>query len=116
MNVTSLNTVASHLGYLKEAIDHVRASGQPIQNAIILAARNIAGDPSITDYDVAKSVVNSEVIRALEGTVTQEAIKAQSNILKSRFFGEKQAQQYVSGLQHLALRDSGCLNRATDSR
>jgi hypothetical protein len=101
-NTLSLNTLTSHLGYLDEAITQLRAGGQPIENSIVLTARKITGDPSITDFETAKEVVDNELQRALSGIgVTQEGMQRQGLILKGKTFGEKQARQYVSSLSNI---------------
>ena len=101
-NITSLNTLVGHLGYLKNSVDQLQSSGQPLANAVILTARNITGDPTITDYDTASEVVNSEVQRALTAVgVTQQGMERQGAIIPRRKFGEQQAQQYIRSLSHI---------------
>ncbi len=101
-NVASLNTLVGHIGYLKSAIENLKASGQPLENAVVLTARNLTGDPTITNYDQAKEVVDNELQRALTGVgVTQEGMARQGGILPSRKFGTKQAEQYIKALSHI---------------
>ena len=101
-NIVSLNTLVGHIRYLKSAIDNLKASGQPLENAVILTARNILGDPTITNYDQAKEVVDNELQRALTGVgVTQEGMVRQGAVLPRRRFGAQQADQYITALAHI---------------
>jgi hypothetical protein len=101
-NITSLNTLVGHIGYMKNSIDNLKASGQPLVNAVILTARNLSGDPTITDYRTAAEVVNNEAQRALSGVgVTQEGMLRQGAILPTNKFGAQQAQQYISAMSHI---------------
>ena len=109
-NITSLNTLVGHIGYLQDALGNLEASGQPLENAVILTARNLTGDPTITNYDVAKEVVDNEAQRALSGVgVTQQGMERQGAILPRRRFGKQQAEQYVRAMSHILQARLGAL-------
>lgn len=101
-NIQSLNTLVGHLDSLNTSLDSLKADKQPLKNAIILTARNLTGDPSITDYKMAKQVVQSELEQALTGVgVTQEGRKSYEKILNGNAFGYDQGKQFVKTVGHI---------------
>lgn len=74
-NIISLNTLAHHLTQLDEEIEANKGVNfKPTQTALNWA-REVSGDPSITDEKIAQKVVKDELEKALAGTVTQEALR-----------------------------------------
>ena len=64
-----------------------------------MAARQISGDPSITTYETAKEIVDTDIQRALTGVgVTQMGAERQSTLLPKKNFGEQQANAYMKSL------------------
>ena len=116
-NATALNTLSQHLDNLDKSIEQAHMSGQPIANAILFKARELTGDPTITDIKTAKEVVDSEVQRALtSAAVTEQGMKQQRSLQKLDLSNYAQAKQYVKSLAHIASQRSGQMEESFTQR
>lgn len=101
-NVLSLNTVAAHLGSLKDTIENLNIGDQPIPNGFDLMAKQITGDPTVTAKNMTELAVTLETHRALSGVgITDQEMQRYNSILGDKFFGKKQALQFVKSIGHL---------------
>ena len=84
-NILSLNTLIGHLQLLQsQAAMLSNGQLQPV-NAIINFAQELSGNPNITNFEQAKSVVDSELERALTGVgATQGGLRAREQLLSSK--------------------------------
>jgi hypothetical protein len=80
--VISLNTLAKHLTTFEQTVDSLKNTNVKPQNAVINMAKNITGDPTITDFNMAREIVYSELQRTVTGAaVTQEGLNRVDKIL-----------------------------------
>lgn len=97
--VISLNTVKKHLDTFDQAITSLGNKNWKPQNAIINAAKELSGDPTITDFKLAQQVVNSEMERLLTGVgVTQQGMAHVRSIISGNS-GYKQMKDQVALLK-----------------
>jgi len=82
--VLAANTLTKHLDTFDQTIDNLKNTNSKPANAIINFAKDITGDPSITDFKFAKEIVNSEMQRLLTQVgVTQEGMNRVSAMLSN---------------------------------
>lgn len=99
--VTSLNTLAKHLNTFEEEINSLKNTNLKPKNAVINMAKDITGDPSITDFRYAKEIVYGELQRTLTGVgVTQEGMN-RVNAMLSENAGISQMQSNVKLLKEI---------------
>lgn len=80
--ITSANTLIGHLGFMKDKLDELKTGKIPAKNAIVLFAQQQLGHPEVTNFNEAKSVVDSEMERLLTGVgVTQQGLAAKKMLL-----------------------------------
>lgn len=80
--VVALNTVKKHLDTFDQSIDALNNGNWSPKNAVINAAKELSGDPSITDFRLAQRIVYSEMERLLTGVgVTQQGLSHVSAII-----------------------------------
>lgn len=80
--VNSANTLISHLGLLSDQVDKLKNTNLKPANAIINLAKDMTGDTSITDFQQAKSVVDSELETLLTNVgATQQGLEARRQLL-----------------------------------
>ena len=102
-NITSLNTLSSHLAEFDKKIEALKASNSPPENAFALFIRDVLeGDPSVTGADITKEAVFNELERALSGVgATQQGIERISSSVRRRGIGYQQLKETVNSLAHL---------------
>lgn len=94
----ALNTLISHIGQFQDEVDALKAGGLPPANAVINMARRLTGNNNITDYNLARLNVESEMETLLTGVgVTQEGLKQRLGSLGNNP-SDKQLQNYVQRL------------------
>ena len=99
--VNSANTLVGHLGFLDEQIEKLKNTNLKPANAIINLAKDVTGDPSITNYEQAVTVVNSEIETLLSGVgVTQEGLRVRDKLL-SKNAGYEQMKSAIRTLGHI---------------
>ena len=112
-NALSLNTLAAHIDNFDQTIEKAHMAGQPIANAVMFYARNLSGDPTITDIKTAKEVIDTEIQRSLtNAAVTQEGLNAQRKLQKLDLSSYKQAKQYAKSIAHIADQRGGQMEEA----
>lgn len=81
-NILSLNTLIGHLQLLQEKAAELQTGNLTPVNAVINTARQMSGNPNITNFEQARSVVDSELERALTGVgATQGGLHERRNLL-----------------------------------
>jgi hypothetical protein len=102
-NTIALNTLASHLDNADQTIENLHAQKLPAANFVMMMYKQLSGDPTPVDYNVAKDVVDNEVQRLLtQAAVTVEGKRMQSAILPSKNASYAQMKQYIKSLAHIA--------------
>lgn len=97
--VIALNTVKKHLDTFDQSIDALNNGNFTPKNAIINAAKELSGDPSITDFKLAQRVVYSEMERLLTGVgVTQQGLEHLNAIISGKA-GYRQMKDQVALLK-----------------
>lgn len=83
-SILALNTLAKHMETFDNTIDELKNGNIKPENAIINFAKDVTGDPTITDFKFAKEIVNSELERLLTGVgVTQQGMERVNKMLST---------------------------------
>jgi len=101
----ALNTLAGHLNDLDTVLEEYKGNNLPANQAVIAMAQQISGNTGITDYNVARNVVESETEAALTKVgVTQQGMVERRKLLGSGLFGAgyEQLKQYVKSVGKIA--------------
>jgi hypothetical protein len=109
--VTSANTLIGHLGFMNQKIDELKNKNLSPANTVINLAKELSGDPTITNYTQASAVVDSELDRLLTGVgVTQEGMNFRRTLL-SKNSGYKQQKEAVKTLVSILESRAGALEK-----
>ncbi len=71
--IRSYSTAVYHMDSLRQLVDALGNTNQPMGNFIVNWARRAFGNPNITNFDVAKALVAGELTTALRGTQGAES-------------------------------------------
>lgn len=72
-NILSLNTVADHLGLLREYAEALQNNDTPRVNQLLNRLRQETGHPEINNYQLAATIAGDEIVRLLTTTGGTEA-------------------------------------------
>ena len=101
-NILTLNTLGGHLGLLKNKGLQLSNGSITPANFIITTAQQMSGNPNIVNFEEAKSVVDSELERALTGVgATQEGLRVRNKIL-AKTASPQQIMGAIDTLQDIA--------------
>jgi len=98
---TSADTLFGHLDLMNEMTDRMKNAKVKPANVIINFAKEVLGDPSITNYEQAASVVDSELELLLTQVgATQEGLKHRRTLLNKNS-GYKQQKEAIKTLTYI---------------
>ena len=72
-NVTSMNTLIGHLGTMSDMADKLNNNDYPAANAVINRIKQEMGDPTIVNFNTAKSAVAEETMRVFRQVGASDA-------------------------------------------
>lgn len=99
--INSANTLVAHLDLLDQQVDKLKNTNLKPQNAVVNLAKQITGDSSITDFEQAKAVVDSELEVLLSGVgATQQGLAARRTLL-SENAGYDQMKSAIKTIGHV---------------
>lgn len=97
----SLNTVADHLSLFRQYADALNNGQTVLANRLINRFALETGDPSVTDYEAAKTLMAGEVVRLLTATGGSVTDRTEAQGLADRAFTPQQLQGVADTLTNL---------------
>ena len=104
-NVLALNTLAGHIDSFNQVIQQYKDNKLPAKQAMVAMAQQITGNAGITDFNVAKNVVETETEALLtKAAVTQQGMQERRKMLGGGIMGPgfDNLEQYAKSVAKIA--------------